>query len=227
MANAEALVAEIRNELAAVDQEIKTHDYPARFESGNAPIEALVPFVASEWYIAQSDLRSFALMTQRFGADPGRRDFFHGIYRTEDRAVTGLFRLAHRLGLEEDILRTYDLDHRAFGYAAYVAWSAQYARAGTVATAILVNFDSWGHNCGRLRDALEGHYGLSEEETMYLASFADLEPDEERTRNMLQADLDRGLEPATVRRVARLYQGYELDFWNAVERLAVRGSGLR
>jgi thiaminase len=220
MVEARELIEEIRHDLEDVDREIREHSYPAYFEEQHASEEDLVPFVASEWYIAQSDLRSFAKMTQRFGEDPTRRDFFHDIYQGEDIAVNGLFHLAEELGLSDDDLRTYDISPRAFGYAAFVAWSAQYASAGEVATAILVNFDAWGHNCGRLRDALEVHYGYTEEDTVYLATFADLEPFEEQTIEILQTDLDHGLDPQKVRRAARLYQGYEKMFWDEMEQLA-------
>lgn len=68
-------------------------------------------------------------MTQRFGEDPDRRDFLHDIYQSEDIAANGLIRLAEKLGLIDENLLKYDLTHRAFGYAAFVAWSAQYASA--------------------------------------------------------------------------------------------------
>lgn len=220
MTDARRLVDDVRADLEEVDREIREHPYPALFEEGRADEDDLVPFVATEWYIAQSDLRSFAKMTQRFGEDPARRDFFHAIYRSEDVAVKGLFDLADRLGLSDARLRDWDLPAEGFGYAAYVGWSAQYASAGEVATAILVNFGAWGHNCGRLRDALEGRYGYSGEDTVYLATFADLEPFEEETLRILQEDLDRGLEPRKVLRAARLYQGYEKMFWDEMLRLA-------
>lgn len=220
MSDARELVTEIRRDLGTVDREIREHPYPALFEEGEVGEEALVPFVATEWYIAQSDLRSFAKMTQRFGERPGRRDYFSGIYQAEDVAVKGLFHLAEKLGLSDEWLRDYDLSPEGFAYAAYVAWSAQYASAGEVATAILVNFGAWGHNCGRLRDALEGRYGYTPEDTVYLATFADLDPFEDATLEILQEDLDRGLEPRKVLRAARLYQGYEKMFWDAMAELA-------
>jgi hypothetical protein len=196
MTDARRLVDHVRADLEEVGREIREHAYPALFEEGRAGEDDLVPFVATEWYIAQSDPRSFAKMPQRFGEDPARRDFFHAIYRSEDVAVKGFFDLAGRLGLFDARLRDWDLPAEGFGYAAFVGWSAQYASAGEVATAILVNVGAWGHNCGRLRDALEGRHGYSGEDTAYLAAtFADLEPFEEETLRILQEDLDRGLEP--------------------------------
>lgn len=216
MADAQDVINEIQDDLSDVDKQIMEHPYPAIFEDQRAQEEDLIPFVASEYYIAQSDLRSFAKMTQRFGEDPVIRDFFHGIYEGEDVAVNGLFDLCDRLGLSEEWLEDYDLPSGAFGYASYVAWSCQYASAGEVATAILVNFEAWGHNCGRIRDALEEHYGYEEEDTVYMATFADFEPLEQQTLEILQRDLDNGVKPRKVLRCARLFQAYEKEFWDTV-----------
>lgn len=214
------LVKSLRRDLAEVDREIREHPYPAAFEEGRAELDDLVPFVATEYYIAQSDLRSFALMTQRFGERPDRRAFFSTVYDEEERAVEGLFHLAGRLGLSVEELDAYEVTPEGFGYAAYVSWAAQYASAAEVASALLVNFGAWGHNCGRLRDALRERYGLEEADTVYLATFADLPPFEEEALEIVQAGLDRGVPPRKVRRATRLFQGYESMFWDEMSALS-------
>lgn len=214
MPEATEVIEEIRNDISSVDEEIRNHPFPAIFEEQRADEKDLVPFVSTQYYIAQSDLRSFAKMTQRFGEDPDTRDFFNGIYQGEDVAVKGLFHLADKLGLSEDRLNDYDLSARGFAYATFVAWSAEYASAGEVATAILVNFEAWGHNCGRIRDSLEDYYGYTEDDTVYLATFADFDPMVDQTKEILQQDLDNGLNPRKVLRTARMYQSYEKMFWD-------------
>lgn len=218
MIDAGEVIEEIRDDINEVDDEIRHHSYPGIFQDQRADEEDLIPFVATEYYIAQSDLRSFAKMIQRFGEDPETRDFFYGIYQGEDVAVNGLFHLADKLGLSEEWLKDYDLSARGFSYASFVAWSAEYASAGEVATAILVNFGAWGHNCGRIRDSLEDDYGYTEDDTVYFATFADLDPFVEQTKKILQEDLDKGLSPRKVLRTARLYQSYEKMFWDEMSR---------
>lgn len=217
---ARTLVADIRTELDAVDREIREHPYPAPFERGDAPLEALRPFVGEEFSIAQSDLRSFARMTQRFGERPSTRSFFAAVYQSEARAVEGLFHLAETLGFTDEDLERYEVEPTGFGYAAYVAWSAEYASAAEVAAALLVNFAAWGHGCGRLRDALEANYGLGGEDTVYLATFADLPPFEDEALAIIQEGLDAGVPERKVRRVARLFQGYEKLFWDTMSQRA-------
>lgn len=58
--DARAVLDRIRADLEEIDREIRRHPYPATFEKQEAELDALVPFVATEYYIAQSDLRSFA-----------------------------------------------------------------------------------------------------------------------------------------------------------------------
>ena len=217
---ARALLDRLRSDLADLDREIRRHPYPAGFERREVELEALVPFVATEYYIAQSDLRSFAGMTQRFGERPDVRGFFAGIYEGEAVAVEGLFRLAERIGLSTEWLDAYEVSPEGFGYAAYVAWSAQYASAAEVATALLVNFGAWGENCRRLRDALRAGYGLAPEDTVYLDTFADLPDFEAEAREIVQRGLDRGVPARKIGRAARLFQGYEKMFWDAMTRLS-------
>lgn len=217
---ARELLDRIRADLGEVDRRIRRHPYPAAFERREAELDALVPFVATEYYIAQSDLRSFAGMTQRFGERPDVRGFFAGIYQGEAAAVEGLFRLAERIGLTVEWLDAYEVAPEGFGYAAYVAWSAQYGSAAEVAAALLVNFGAWGENCRRLRDALRAGYGLETEDTLYLDTFADLPPFEAEAREIVQRGLDRGVPRRKIHRAARLFQGYEEMFWDAMARLA-------
>lgn len=220
--DARAVLDRVRADLDGIDRQIRRHPYPAAFEQREADLAALVPFVATEYYIAQSDLRSFAGMTHRFGERPDARAFFADIYQGEAVAVEGLFRLAERIGLSVEWLEAYEVTPEGFGYAAYVAWSSQYASAAEVAAALLVNFGAWGENCRRLRDALKAHYGLEDEVTGYLDTFADLPPFEAEALEIVQRGLDRGVPARKIGRTARLFQGYEKMFWDEMARLAGR-----
>lgn len=225
MDEARALIREIEEELADVDREIREHPYPGLFEEEAVSLDALTPYVAEEFYIAQSDLRSFAKMTQRFGEEPDVRDFFFGVYRSEARAVDGLFRLADRLGHPPGELKAYEPHHGAFGYAAYVGWCALYATAAEVAAALLVNFAAWGHNCGRISRAVKSRYGLDEADTVYMDVFAELEPFEEAATAIVRDGLDRGVPARKIRRACRLFQDYEKQFWDTCLALARRRHG--
>jgi hypothetical protein len=220
---ARQLVNEIREELAGIDGEIREHAYPGGFERSEVPLEALRPFVATEYYVAQSDLRSFGGMTQRFGEKPATRAFFASVYQSEDAAVNGLFKLAERLGFTVEELEAFEVEPTGFGYAAYVAWLAEYATAAEVAAALLVNFGAWGNNCRRLRDSLKASYGLTDADTVYLDTFADLPhhpPFEAEALRIVQDGIDEGVPEHKIRRAPRLLQGYEKLFWDTIHSYA-------
>ena len=219
--DARRLVDTIREELAGIDREIREHPYPGGFERKEFPLEALRPFVASEYYVAQSDLRSFGGMTQRFGEKPETRSFFASVYQSEDVAVNGLFRLAKRLGFTGEELEAFEVEPNGFGYAAYVAWLAAYATSAEVAAALLVNFGAWGNNCRRLRDSLKADYDVSDSDCVYLDTFADLPhhpPFEAEALRIVQDGIDAGVPEYKIRRAPRLLQGYEKLFWDMMDR---------
>lgn len=220
MADARDVLDRIRQELADVDEEIRRHPYPDLFAAGRAPLDALIPFVATQHHIARSDHRSFAGMVERFGERPEAWAFFASLFQGEAAAIEGLARLADRLGLELEVLGAYEVEPDAFAYAAYLAWCARFASAAEIAAALLLNFDAWGENCRRLRDALRAHYELSPEDTAFLDAFADLPPFDETALPIVQDGLDRGVPERKIRRAARLFQGYERMFWDAMARLA-------
>ena len=70
LTNARRLVEEIRSELDPVEHEIRRHPYLAALESGHVRREDLACFAGEQHYIIRSDLRSAALLVNRFGATP-------------------------------------------------------------------------------------------------------------------------------------------------------------
>jgi hypothetical protein len=97
-----------------------------------------------------------------------------------------------------------------------MAWQALYASAAEFVIGILVNFSAWGHNCGRMSEALRASYGFSVEETVFLDAFANLPSFDEVALDIIQDGLDRGEEAWRLRRSARLFQAYEKMFWDAM-----------
>jgi hypothetical protein len=111
----------------------------------------------------------------------------------------------------------------AQAYKAYMAWLSLYGSAAEVAGAFLANFSAWGANCGRMRKALMEGYGLKNEDLFFFELFSTPVADfEEKARLVIDAGISRGVEPNAIKEAARMLQGYELMFWDALHRISSR-----
>jgi thiaminase len=215
MTDAAQLVHSVREELWEIDDYIRAHPYPDALRKGEVSLEAFRAFPAHQYHIITSDLRSLALLVQRFGDAPGR-DFLLGVLEGERKGLDGLLAMARKLGMSEEALRTYEVSAEGFAYTTFMAWQALYASAAEFVIGIMVNFAAWGHNCGRMSKGLRASYDFSEEETVFLDAFANMPSFEDVALEIIQDGLDRGEEPWRLRRSARLFQAYERMFWDAM-----------
>jgi thiaminase len=219
MNEAAELVQKVREDLREIDDYIREHPYPGALMKGEVSPDALRAFPGHQYHIITSDLRSFALLVQRFGDAPSR-DFLMGILDGERKGLDGLLMMADKLGMNEADLKAYEPSAEGFAYTTFMAWQALYATAAEFVIGILVNFAAWGHNCGRMSAALRKSYGFNEDETAFLDAFANMPPFEDAALAIIQDGLDRGEPPARLQRSARLFQAYELMFWDAIAEAA-------
>ncbi len=209
---ADALVEEIRADLAPVREQLLSHPYVAAVEGGLVELPRLRPFAGEQHEIIGSDLRSVANLVSRFGGD-----FFLGVLDGERAALEALRPFAEAVGMGERELAEYEPLPGAQAYAAYMAWLGSHASDAEVAAAYLVNFAAWGESCGRLSAALRGRHGLTAEQVRFFDLFAEPVPGfDERALAVVEAGLRRGVPERAVRRAARLLQGYELLFWDTL-----------
>jgi thiaminase len=215
MTDTARMVRTVREDLREIDDYIREHPYPDALMKREVSLDALRAFPGHQYHIITSDLRSIALLVQRFGDAPSR-DFLMGILDGERKGLDGLLVMAGKLRMSEEELQAYDISAEGFAYTTFMAWQALYASAAEFVIGILVNFAAWGHNCGRMSAALRKSYDFTEEETVFLDSFANMPSFEDVALAIIQDGLDRGEEPARLRRSARLFQAYELMFWDAM-----------
>lgn len=216
MTDALKVVSDIRRELDAIDRRIRDHPYPGALERHEVSLDALKAFPGHQYHIVSSDLRSLATLVSRFGDDPAR-DFLLGVLDGERYGLAALVVMAKRLGMTEQELEHYEVSATGFAYATFMAWQALQATAAEFVAGILVNFPAWGHNCGRVSAALRRSYGFTAEDTAFLDAFATMPPFDDAVLPIIQQGLDRGgLAPGRLHRSARLFQAYELMFWDAV-----------
>lgn len=185
--------------------------------SGRLPRERIAALAAEEYWIGESDRRSFLHLAARF-PDPPAADFFLGLAASEGPARAHVLRLAAALGKSEADLAAYEPLPGCQAYAAYVAWLALNGSQADVALALVANFAAWGGYCGAVAAGLREHYGLSAGETAFFDFFAEPVPEvEELAGAVAAASLGPGGEvPASARRHARMVQAYELMFWNTL-----------
>lgn len=203
---------EIGAELTPVRDQLLAHPYVAAVEEGIVELHQLRPFAGEQHAIISSDLRSVAHLVSRFGDG-----FFLGVLDGERAALEALAAFAAAVGMDGAALAGYEPAPGAHAYTAYMAWLAAYASAAEVAAAYLVNFPAWGESCGRLSRALTSRYGLTSDQVRFFDLFA--EPAEGFAEQALAAiaeGLERGVPERSVRRAARLLQGYELLYWDTL-----------
>lgn len=215
MADAAKVVADARRALAGIEGVILRHPFLDALERGAVPEDSLRAFPGHQYHTVKSDLASLQLLHTRF-EQGAAADFIVALTEGEKQALEHVIRLGARLGMGEAELRRYEVNARGFAYAAYFSWMAVNASAAEFTGAILLNFDAWGANCGRMSRALQRSYGFAPEDTAFLDAFANLPSFETEALAIIQHDLDQGLEPALITHSARLLQGYEKMFWDAM-----------
>ncbi len=213
---ARQLIAETRRGMASLEERIRRHPYLQALEARRVDRGKLAIFASQQRHIIASDLRSVALMVARAGS-PATREFLLGMLQGERAALEALEAFADAVGRASERLDESDPLPTAFAYSAFVAWLAAYASPAEFVGAFLVNLEAWGANCGRMSRALCDGYGLSATEVAFFDLFA-APPSgfEERGLAVVDEGLTRGVDPASIRRAARLLQGYELLYWDTM-----------
>lgn len=220
MDNARAIVREIRGELAAVERRLIEHPYLAALEAGEIGRDRLRLFAAQQRYIIPSDLRTIALLVNRYGAGPSG-PFFLASLETERAALAALGRFERAVGSDGGTPRPDEILLGAVAYSHFLAWLALYGSDAEFAAAFLVNLQAWGGNCGRMARALRERSGFADEEVAFFELFAAESPDfEAAALAVIAGGLERGVEPGALALAARLLQGYELLYWDALHEAA-------
>lgn len=213
---ARQIVAELRQELATVEDQIRYHPFLDLLERGEAPIETLKGFAVEEFYIIQSDLRSQALLTSRFGVTPSG-DFFRGLLEGERVAFDLIRRFGAALGLDEPSLAAREPRPGGQAFANAVVCLAAFRTEAEAAAAFLLNFGVFGENTARMAVALQNRYGLTPQEVEFFTFFGTPIPGfEEAALAVIAAGLEKGAQPRDIKRAARLLQEYERQFWDTV-----------
>jgi hypothetical protein len=208
-----------RELLAAVQAELAPRDDENRLApliaTGAAPRSVFRVIAAEELLIVPSDWRSLHTLAAR-SEEPAARSYFGGLAAGEQQALATLGPLAEQAGLTPDELRDYEPLAGCQAYPGYFAWLALNAAPAEVAVAITANFAAWGRYCSDIAGGMREHYGFGADARSFFEFFAEPLPDDAAVA-AIQAGLDAGaVDLRRVRRYARLFQSYELMFWNTL-----------
>ena len=212
--SARELLESVREELAPAESDNRLVPL---IERGDAPRTVFGTIAAEESHIVRSDWRSFLLLAAR-ATEPTAREFFAGLGQGEGLALAKLPALAAAGGLDEAALAAYEPMGGCQAYPAYFAWLALNGESADVIVGIVANFAAWGDYCGRIATAMRERYGLDDEACGFFDFFAAPIPEAiEQAVAAVQAGMDAGrCDERLARRYGRLFQYYELMFWNTI-----------
>jgi len=209
---ARELLDSVRAELAPRDAENRLAPLIAE---GAAPRSVFAAIAAEEMHIVPSDWRSLHTLAARCDIPPART-YFSGLASGEEAALVKLAPLVAATGLDYAATRAYEPRAGCQAYPAYFAWLALNARPAEVAVALTANFGAWGTYCAAIARGMREHYGFGDQACAFFDFFATPVPDDQAL-TVVQIGLDTGtLDPDVARRYARLFQSYELMFWNTL-----------
>lgn len=215
MAMALEIIEEARGALAATDERIRNHPAALAIEAGQADRTVLQFLFGNQYQMWKPNAEARAVAMFRF-ADHPYQSIFLTPAEIEERAAAAFAALGRCVGLTDP--EGFEPSAQAFGYAAYKAWLICYGSAAEIACARALNLAAWGHNCGLMSRGLRVHYGLTQKDTAFLDGFSELPSFEESAAQVIDHDLNQGVDPRLMLRAARMMQAYELMFWDAVER---------
>ncbi|HJP73021.1 MAG TPA: transcriptional regulator [Pseudonocardiaceae bacterium] len=184
--------------------------------SGQAPRSVFATIAAEESRIVRSDWRSFLTIAARC-TEPASRELFSGLASGEALALTKLDTLRAATGLDDAALAAYQPKAGCQAYPAYMAWLCLFGEPADVIVALVANFAAWGSYCGTIAQAAREHYGFDDEACAFFDFFAEPVPGfDEAAEKAVQLGIDAGRQSKDAYTYARLFQSYELMFWNTI-----------
>ncbi|HEX5406450.1 MAG TPA: transcriptional regulator [Pseudonocardiaceae bacterium] len=176
--------------------------------SGAAPRSVFATIAAEESRIVPSDWRSFLTIAARC-VEPHSRELFAGLASGESLALDKLSALTAATGE----LPGYEPMAGCQAYPAYLAWLAMFGEPADVVVTLIANFAAWGDYCATIATAMREHYGFEDEACGFFDFFATPVPELEE---QAVAAVAAGRPTDELHTYGRLFQSYELMFWNTI-----------
>lgn len=185
-------------------------------ESGKAPLAVFGLIAAEESRIVPSDWRSFLTLAAR-ASESSARQFFSVLAEGERLSADLLPALAEAGGFDAAAISAHEPLAGCQAYPSYVAWLALNAEPADAVIALSSNFAAFGEYCAAIASAMRSVYGLDTPATSFFDFFAGPAPELALlAESAVAAALESGSLSGDAPRYARLFQSYELMFWNTL-----------
>jgi hypothetical protein len=207
------LIASAREKLAPAENDNKLVPLIA---SGQAPRSVFATIAAEESRIVRSDWRSFLTIAARC-TEPVSRELFSGLAAGEGLALAKLDTLRAATGVDDAALAAYEPKAGCQAYPAYLAWLCLFGEPADVIIALMANFAAWGSYCATIAGAAREHYGFDDDACAFFDFFAEPVPGmDDAAAAAVALAMDAGRQTDEAFTYGRLFQSYELMFWNTI-----------
>jgi thiaminase len=211
-------IGNIQRILSGIIDVILNHPYIEALEKKQIAKEKLEIFVCEQYHIVANDERNFALMISKASDDRSSK-LFTACLHTELNALEKLTLMAEELNIDDKRkIDEYGPLAGCQSYTNYLTKLAVYSSDAEILTAILVDFPVWGANCDKMSSALKKNYGFTNTSCAFLDNFAAPLPREfvEKSNDIVGPALKT--KEKEMRIAARLLLGYELSFWDTINK---------
>lgn len=216
--DASQFLERVREELKPLNQYVINHPLLAEAEAGKLPLDRVRLFVENQYYIVFHDVRSLAIMVSR-ASDQREAEYLTTLLNGDVEGFKTLKILGEELNIPFRDFTELRILHEAVSYTHYLAWLAFYANPGEQVFALIVNLPVWGGGCSRLGKALKTVYNVKN--TQFLDLFANI-PDTVEKQGLEVVEKYLPQSGGRMRLFARMIQGYESMFWDAIYRAGVQ-----
>ncbi|CAD7974704.1 unnamed protein product [Amoebophrya sp. A25] len=220
----------LRNEAFFVENAkyLIDHCFLRDMQNGKLSTNRARKFVAENYYVIRSDMRSFEVAFELYGRkDDLYGKFFEFLRVAAGFAATHYVDLAHfqkALKLTEDDMQRYEPSPRSQCYSAYFSWLVTHTDPSIIAVCYLLNYPIWAQMCTAAKDAITANpkYRLSEKDTSYFAFYSEPLDDMELmvTEILKRADGDSKLKQSfpykKIKDCVRVLQTYLVEFWDGI-----------
>src|SRR5215217_683521 len=183
---------------------------------GSAPRSVFRALAAEESRIVPSDWRCFLYLAARSECF-STREFFTELAQGEALALTKLKDLVEALGLTDDEVSKYQPMAGCQAYPSFMSWLALHGKPADALVALATNFAAFGGYCATIAKAMREHYGFDDAACGFFDFFGTPIPGmQDRIATLVQSALDSDECSEESRVYSRLFQSYELMFWNTI-----------
>lgn len=217
----------LRNEAFFKDNEkvLTEHKFILDMKNGKLSTNRAKKFVAENYYVIKSDMRSFEVAYLMYGQDNDTYGkFFEFLRIGAEYADKHLDKLRSALKLTVEEVEKYEPTPKSHCYTSYFSWLVTHSCPAVIAACYALNYPIWASMNRQMDEAIKANpkYKLSEADTAYFRFLSeDLADMDILVKEILKlADKDEDMRKKypykKIKDAVRILQGFMIEFWDAV-----------